>query len=140
MHNSRWINFHSQSCVFLYSFCASLLYSLIMWLIVSSLSSHNQPLLLLSFLLLLLNFQFYIQFHTIVHRLFTQDLGKLKVIITCILCTYVFSLPLLRNIFQSHCYYSSEERSSSAKCNFFHFLWAGTALYLVNVFICPSLD
>ena len=38
MHNSQWI----QSYLVLYSFCAYLLHSLIMWLIVSSLSPYNQ--------------------------------------------------------------------------------------------------
>ena len=36
LHNSQWITFPTQSCLVLYSFCASLLHSLIMWLIVSS--------------------------------------------------------------------------------------------------------
>ena len=40
LHSSRWIPFPTQSCLFLYSFCASLLHSLIMWY-VSSLSTYN---------------------------------------------------------------------------------------------------
>ena len=36
-----WITFPIQSCLVLYSLCANLLHSLIMWLIVSSLSPHN---------------------------------------------------------------------------------------------------
>ena len=40
-----WINLPTQSCRVLYSFWASLLHSLIMWLIVSSLSPHNLHLL-----------------------------------------------------------------------------------------------
>ena len=40
LHNSQWISFTIQSCLVLYSFCANLLYSLIMWLIVSSLSPN----------------------------------------------------------------------------------------------------
>ena len=42
---SQWITLPTQSCLVLYSFCAHLLHSLIMWLIVSSLSSHNLPFL-----------------------------------------------------------------------------------------------
>ena len=45
LHNSQWITLPTQSCLFLYSFCANLLHSLIMWLMVSSLSPHNQHLL-----------------------------------------------------------------------------------------------
>ena len=41
LHISQWINFITQSCLVLYSFCANLLHSLIMWLIVSSLSPHS---------------------------------------------------------------------------------------------------
>ena len=42
LHISQWI---TQSCLALYSFCANLLHSLIMWLMVSSLSPHNLHLL-----------------------------------------------------------------------------------------------
>ena len=42
---SQWITLPTQSCLVLYSFCTNLLYSLIMWLIVSSLSPHNLHLL-----------------------------------------------------------------------------------------------
>ena len=38
LHNSKRITFPTRSSLFLYSFCASLLHSLIMWLTVSSLS------------------------------------------------------------------------------------------------------
>ena len=38
---SQWITFPTQSCLILYSFCANLLHSLIMWLIVSFLSPRN---------------------------------------------------------------------------------------------------
>ena len=44
-HISQWITLPTQSCLALYSFCANLLHSLIMWLIVSSLSPHSQHLL-----------------------------------------------------------------------------------------------
>ena len=37
LHNSQWITFPTESCLVLYSFCANLLHSLIMWLVVSSL-------------------------------------------------------------------------------------------------------
>ena len=45
LHNSHWITLLTQSCLVLYSFCANLLHSLIIWLIVSSLSPHNLYLL-----------------------------------------------------------------------------------------------
>ena len=45
LHISQWITTPTQSCLALYSFCANLLHSLIMWLIVSSLSPHSQHLL-----------------------------------------------------------------------------------------------
>ena len=45
LHNSHSITLPTQSCLVLYSFCANLLHSLIMWLIVSSLSLHNLHLL-----------------------------------------------------------------------------------------------
>ena len=44
-HISLWITLPTQSCLALYSFCANLLHSLIMWLIVSSLSPHSLHLL-----------------------------------------------------------------------------------------------
>ena len=40
LHISLWITLPTQSCLALYSFCANLLHSLIMWLMVSSLSPH----------------------------------------------------------------------------------------------------
>ena len=45
LHIFQWIILPTQSCLVLYSFCACLLHSLIMWLIVSSLSPHNLHLL-----------------------------------------------------------------------------------------------
>ena len=45
MHISQWITLPTQSCLVLYYFCANLLHSLIMWLMVSSLSPHRQHLL-----------------------------------------------------------------------------------------------
>ena len=41
LHNSQWIPFPTKTYLVLYSFLANLLFSLIMWLIVSSLSPHN---------------------------------------------------------------------------------------------------
>ena len=41
LHNSQWIIFSTKMCLALYSFCVNLLYSLIMWLIVSSLSPYD---------------------------------------------------------------------------------------------------
>ena len=45
VHISQWITLPTQSCLALYSFCANLLHSLIMWLYVSSLSPHSLHLL-----------------------------------------------------------------------------------------------
>ena len=42
---SQWITLPTQLCLALYSFCANLLHSLIMWLMVSSLSPHSLHLL-----------------------------------------------------------------------------------------------
>ena len=53
LHNSQWTALPTQSCLILYSFCVNLLYSLIMWLIVSSLSPHNLHLLFCSILSIL---------------------------------------------------------------------------------------
>ena len=45
LHISQWITLSTQLCLALYFFCANLLHSLIMWLIVSSLSPHSLYLL-----------------------------------------------------------------------------------------------
>ena len=45
LHIPQWINMPTQSCLVLYSFRANLLYLLIIWLIVLSLSSRNLHLL-----------------------------------------------------------------------------------------------
>ena len=45
LHISQWITLPTQSCLVLYSLCANLLHSLIMWLIVSALSPHSLRLL-----------------------------------------------------------------------------------------------
>ena len=45
LHISKWITRPTQSCLALYSLCANLLHSLIMWLMVSSLSPHSLHLL-----------------------------------------------------------------------------------------------
>ena len=41
LHHSQWITLPTQSCLVLYSFCANMQHSLIMWLMVSSLVPHN---------------------------------------------------------------------------------------------------
>ena len=45
LHISHWIALLTKSCLVLYSFCANLLHSLIMWLMVSSPSLHIRHLL-----------------------------------------------------------------------------------------------
>ena len=55
LHISQWITLLTQLYLVLYSFCTNLLYSLIMWLMVSSLSPHS---LHLFFLLRLINSRF----------------------------------------------------------------------------------
>ena len=52
LHNSLWFTFPTKSYLVLYSLCASLLHSLIMWLIVSFILSHNLH-LLFSYVLLI---------------------------------------------------------------------------------------
>ena len=62
LHISQWITLPTQSCLALYSFCANLLHSLIMWLMVSTLSLHSLHLLfccVLSILALYYYFYFY---------------------------------------------------------------------------------
>ena len=64
LHISQWITLPTQSCLALYSCCANLLHSLIIWLMVSSLSPHSLHLLLLLLLsLLLLLFHSFRVFH-----------------------------------------------------------------------------
>ena len=46
LHDSLWITLPAQSCLVFYSFCASLLHSFTIWIIVSSLSLHNLHLLI----------------------------------------------------------------------------------------------
>ena len=62
LHNSQWISFPTQSCLVLYSFCASLQHSLIMWLIVSSFSLYNLHLQLLLLKLLIYLFTYFYLF------------------------------------------------------------------------------
>ena len=45
LHISQWITLPTLSCLALYSLCGNLLHSLIIWLMVSSLSSHSLHLL-----------------------------------------------------------------------------------------------
>ena len=45
LHIFQWITLPTQSCLVLYSFCANLLHSLTMWLMVLSLSPHSLHLL-----------------------------------------------------------------------------------------------
>ena len=71
IHISEWITYPTQSSLVSYSFCANLLHSLIMWLIVSSLSPHNLHLLFccilsilpLMWLVLTAFFYFYYCYH-----------------------------------------------------------------------------
>ena len=59
LHNFQWITLPTQSCLVLYSFCANLLHSLIMWFIVLSLLPRNLHLLFCCVLLLLLKEVFF---------------------------------------------------------------------------------
>ena len=45
LHIFQWITLRTQACLVLYSFCANLLHSLIMWLIISSQLPHSLHLL-----------------------------------------------------------------------------------------------
>ena len=53
LHISQWIILSTQSCLALYSFCANLSHSLIMWLMISSLPPHSLHLLFCWFLSIL---------------------------------------------------------------------------------------
>ena len=53
LHISQWTTLPTQSCLALYSFCANLLHSLIMWLIVLSLSPYSLHWLICSVLSIL---------------------------------------------------------------------------------------
>ena len=53
LHSSEWITLPTQSFLVLYSFCANLLHSLMMWWLVSSLSPHGLHLLFCLFLSIL---------------------------------------------------------------------------------------
>ena len=71
LHNSQWITLPTQSCLVLYSFCANLLHSLIMWLMVSYLSPHNQHLLFCCILSILAIIN--INFNSLIKQRFEQD-------------------------------------------------------------------
>ena len=73
-----WITLSTQPCLVLYSFCANLLHSLIMWLIVSSLSPPSLHLLFCC-IIIIIWFSVLFSIFTILHRVFTQDLAWGKV-------------------------------------------------------------
>ena len=107
LHNFESITFSTQSCLdlYTYSFCASSLHLLILWLTVS----------------LLFNFYLYFSFLIILHKVFTQDIRPGKIIIICILCI-CFLMPLLGVILQSHWSYSHKRMKSFARSNFWYFI------------------
>ena len=83
LHISQWFTFPTQSTLVLYSFCANLLHSLIMWLIVSSLSTHNLHLLfcwVLSILALII----------IIIIIYLKPYDCVKYLKTCACKTFVF--------------------------------------------------
>ena len=71
LHISQWITLPTQSCLALYSFCANLLHSLIMWLIVSSLSLLSLHLLFCCVLFILTLIWLFLW------RCFVQPLGEI---------------------------------------------------------------
>ena len=80
---SQWITLLTQSCLVLYSFCANLLHSLIMWFIVSSLSLHSLHLLFCCVL---------------------SILALIRLVLTALFCTAIRrdSVSLLKFPFISH--------------------------------------
>ena len=70
LHISQWITLPTQSCLALYSFCANLLHSLIMWLKVSSLSLHSLHYFVVSYLFSLWHDWFF-------RRCFVLPLGEI---------------------------------------------------------------
>ena len=87
MQNSQWITLPTQLCQILYSFCANLLHSLIMWLIVSSLSPHNLHLLFCCVLSILISV--WLIFYWIFCADIRRDLGF------PLLAVHVFSFEIL---------------------------------------------
>ena len=82
LHISQWIILSTQSCLALYSFCANLLHSLIMWLIVSSLDFQHIYCFVASCL-----FPLWFLWHCPV----------LLIIINCLLCIYCYYYLLTSN-------------------------------------------
>ena len=71
--NSQWIILPIQSCLVLYSLCANLLRTLIMWFIISSLIPHNLHLLFiisLKFLVFIRNYYCLWIYHELSFRIF----------------------------------------------------------------------
>ena len=67
LHNSLWITLPTQLCLDLYSFCANLLHSLIMWLILSSQSPLNLHLLFFFFSLICSCFDMIASYSFVLH-------------------------------------------------------------------------
>ena len=67
---SLWINLPTQSCLALYPFCANLLHSLIMWLMVSSQSLHHLHLLFAILLRLIYYYYYYYYYYFILCEFF----------------------------------------------------------------------
>ena len=99
LHNSQLITLPTQLCQVLYSFCANLLHSLIMWLIISSLSPHNLQLLFCCIL---------------------SILALIWLVFMVLFCTAIRrdSVSLLRFLFRSHVHVFSCKMSlvSHSKC------------------------
>ena len=103
LHNFKWIPFLTQSFLLFYSFCASLLHSLIMWLTVSDLSPHNPHLLFCVLpLLALTQFLWHYHYHYSILsftfgflQLFTRSIYYWH---SCSLRCYIFSISISRSL------------------------------------------
>ena len=95
---------------------------------------------------LLFNFQHYFYFLKIIHQVFTNDLRRWKVGITCILgicflfvCFFLFFLFYFCLFFSINLSFTLiditllRRYDSTAKSNFLYFVLVGNAWYLVNV-------
>ena len=76
LHISQWITLPTQSSLALYSFCANLLHSLIMWLNISSLSPHGLHLLFCCVLSILAYYYYYYYYYFTVYEFFIPALAS----------------------------------------------------------------
>ena len=119
LHSSQWITFPTLLCLVTYTFCLSLLHLLIIWLIVSSLSPHNEHLLFCCVLLLLSLLLLWKSFCLKFHNNITE--------FTCC-CILSNSIPLL--MYQSN--YHITHKLRNFRCVSFIIYLVKTTLYALR--------